>query len=324
MRAVFLRSSSPWLLALLTTATAGCVSNHQVSPFPPIESIHDILPPPDLDAHLQRIDNEAETNGFRLWVERRGALPDGDEIVVRGYETIDPFGRTLHLVRVASPVGVILALGPADAKEVDLPAFELVPSLIQGGWSSGTDLNGDGAPDIVVKDGAGVLSIWRIERYGASPLPIELLWPARSALDVNGDGHPDFASRYSLSIDDDPLEPRIVDIAIFDGGRYSNTSEEAIAWHRGERERKAAEVEEAIEAGEPISAMRAAIERCFHALRAGEEAKAALLELREAREKAKKLGALPVEVQEAFAGWEEFLTQLGDAAPLRADRSPSR
>jgi len=304
-----------------------CASNHRVSPFPPIESIHDVLPPPNLDAQLARIDEEAAANGYTLRVEQRGTLPDRDEVVIRAYETVDPFGRVAHLVRVATPVGIVLALGPPDPKLVIPPATELVPSLVQGGWFSGSDLNGDGAPEVVVRDGAGTLSVFRIDRYGATPLRIELRWPATFATDVNGDGRPDFAATYRLE-DDDPIAPKILDVAIYEDGRYTNEGEEARAWHARERDRAALQVEAILEAKkraqekaeeeegegegkgevlgqeERIALLRAGIERAFHAMGAGEEAKKVLAELDRV---GKEAGAVPEEVRGAWEGWRKVL-----------------
>lgn len=323
----------------MALGVVACASNHQVSPFPPIQSIHDVLPPPDLDAQLRRIDEEAAANGYVLRAEQRGTLPDRDEIVIRAYETVDPFGRPAHLLRVATPVGIVLALGPPDPKLVIPPATELLPSLVQGGWFSGSDLNGDGAPEVVVRDGAGILSIFRIERYGAAPLPIELAWPPTFATDANGDGRPDFAASFRLD-EDDPIAPTIVDVAIFDGARYSNEAEEARAFHAREKEQAALRVATLLEAKERAEAdededgeggekaeplteedrvalLRAAIEQAFHALRAGEDAKKALAELDRV---AKEAEPVPEEVRRAWEAWREVVggAESGRIGPPRS------
>lgn len=289
--------------AVTCLLASACVSNHRVSPFPPIETLHDILPPPDLDRQVSRIDDEASANGYRLRLEQRGRLREGGDIVVRGYVTVDPFGRVAHLTRVATPSGVVLALGPPDPKQVVPPAVELVPSLLSGGWSSGTDLNGDGAPEVIVRDGAGVLSAWRIEAYGATPLPIELAFPPAFALDVNGDGHPDFAGRAEVP-EGDPLAPSFVDAAVFEGAVYTNRSDEVRAWHAKERERAKAEEEAATEEKKVPEALRAALERAFHSVRAGDDAKQALLELDRG---VKERGPLSGELRSSFERWRAFL-----------------
>ena len=118
------RPSRRWqaTLGVISLVAMACASNHHVSPFPPVESIRELLPPPNLEGHVARIDTEASANGYVLRAELRGKLPDGDDIVVRGYETVDPFGRPAYLVRVATPVGIVLALGPPDPKHVIHPA----------------------------------------------------------------------------------------------------------------------------------------------------------------------------------------------------------
>lgn len=295
----------PVTLALLSFG-AGCVSNHRVSPFPPIETVYDLLPEPDLDAQVARIDAEAVANGYRLTSERRGKLEDGDEIVVRGYETVDPFGRPSHLLRVATPSGIVLALGPPDPKLVVPPSTELRRSLLEGGWFSGTDLNGDGAPEVVVQDGRGVLSVWRVERHGATPLPINLAFSPTFALDVDGDGHPDFAGKPE-DLPENELSPAFVDAAVFDGARYTNTHPEVLAWHIRERDRAAEASLEALEAKEPREALQAALERAFHAVFAGEELKDALAELSRV---AKEAGPLPAELRDALTKWEGALKRV--------------
>lgn len=298
-------SATLTLLTLLPMLLAGCVSNHRVSPFPPIETIDALLLPPNLDAHVKRIDDEALANGYRLRIEQRGRLPDGDEVVIRAYEARDPFGRVAHLTRVATPVGVILALGPPDPKEILSPACELVASLVNGGWSSGTDLNGDGVPEVVVKDGAGLLSAWRIERFGASPLPIDLALPATFALDVNGDGRPDFAGRVEVE-EGDPISPRFLDAAVFDGARYTNEHDEVRAWHVKEREGAKTRMEEAIEEKLPTVARQAALEQAWHSVLAGKEAKAALAELDRADE---KIGPASEVLRQAWGRWRAVVAK---------------
>lgn len=307
-------SHTPSLVTLaLASLVAGCVSNHRVSPFPPIESVYDILPEPNLDAQVARIDAEAEANRYRLVVERRGKLPEGGEIMVRGYETVDPFGRPSHLVRVATPSGVVLALGPPDPKLIVAPATELRASLLTGGWFSGTDLNGDGAPDVIVQDGRGVLSAWKVEHYGATPLPIQLAYPPTFALDVNGDGHPDFAGKPETQGDDE-LSPALVDVAVFDGSRYTNTHPEARDWHRRERDRADAVISEALDGEEeetpkePKEVLTAALERGFHAIFAGENLDATLKELDSV---AKKLGPVSSEAQASFARLRTIIADEG-------------
>lgn len=257
-------------------ALAACASNHHVSPFPDLEAMGGLVPPSDLAAQVKRLDDEAKENGYTLAIELGGELRDGGEIVVRGYDVRDPLGRTGHATRVATPSGIVLALGPPDPKEVVPRAYQLVPALVEGGWRSGTDLNGDGAPDVVVVDGRGVLSIWRIEALGATPIPIELAWPPTRAVDANGDGRPDFAA---APTSDDAIAPRLTDVAIFDGARYTDASAEAKAWHAAERNAAAERLAKASEAKDVRAAARAALERAWHAGMAGDDGAAVVATL---------------------------------------------
>ena len=133
----------------------GCTSDHRVSPWgerpPPLGAL---LRAPDLGARLAEVDAEAAHLGLTLTLEVEAKLPAArGGAVVRAYEGVDVVGRRVTAVRAASSRGVILALGPLDARDLARDqATDLVPALApagdgdakHGAWRSGTDLNGDG------------------------------------------------------------------------------------------------------------------------------------------------------------------------------------
>lgn len=309
------RLPPPCLLAALLLGA--CASNHHVSPFPDLTTLGELLPPPDLSAQVKRLDDEARLEGYELATELGGKLRDGGEIVVRGYDLLDPLGRTVHATRVATPSGIVLALGPPDPKELAPRACRLVPSLVEGGWRSGTDLNGDGAPDVVVADGRGLLGIWRIEGLGATPIPIELTWPATYALDANGDGFPDFAATLPT---DDVIAPALVDVAIFDGARYTNGSADAKRWHGAERDAAAERLAKRDETKDVRGAARAAIERAFHAGMAGDDGRLIVAALDAFAAKRASPGD---GIDQAWRAWRRFVEERFAPPPRQRTGAPA-
>jgi hypothetical protein len=185
---------------------------------------------------------DAEAAALRLVraTELRVELPRragkaGGPAVIRGYDGRDAGGRAVHAVRVATARAVVMALGPLDTHDLDRRApTELVPALLaEGGvaaFRSGTDLNGDGSVDVVTRNEAGVLSIWRIDELGSAAYPIAMEAPPARGIDVDGDARVDLVGE--LPVDrDDPIAPRLGDVATFDAGRYSNATPAARAWH---------------------------------------------------------------------------------------------
>src|SRR6185369_4447109 len=125
-------------------------------------------PRADLDGRLAAIDREAAALGLARGAEIRAELPrKGGAAVIRGYDGVDAAGRAVHAVRVATPLGVVMAVGPLDIGDADRrAATELVPALVVGAeggaFRSGTDLNGDGMIDVVLKSESGALAIWHM------------------------------------------------------------------------------------------------------------------------------------------------------------------
>lgn len=274
----------PEKLALAASLlAAGCGSNHHVSPWgdgagPSLEAF---LRVPDLGAELARIDAETASLGLVRTEEIRAELPprgSGRTAVLRGYEGRDVTGRKVHAVRVATPRGVVLAVGPLDAGDVDRgKATELVPALATGegralALRSGSDLNGDGALDVVLRNDAGALEIWRIDELGSAPYPVRLAAPPTRAVDADGDGRIDLWAELPIA-PGDPVAPRFTDVATFAGGSYADDTPAARAWHAREaRSPRPTGVSEAVR-------LRGAVEHAWHAILAGEPREAVLRDL---------------------------------------------
>ncbi|XXX73560.1 VCBS repeat-containing protein [Sorangium sp. So ce134] len=313
-----------------------CASDHQVSPWgaarrPPLGAY---VAPPDLDAHLRAIDVEAAELGLKLEVELRGALPRrGGEVVLRGYGGTDALGRRTSAVRVATPRGVVMAAGPLDSGRVDRSqATQLIPSLLPGAepdaaeqlgaFRSGTDLNRDGAPDVVLRNEAGGLEIWAVQPFGAARYAVELATTPRFALDVDHDGTLEVAGRIAVA-EGDPIAPDLLDVAGFEGDRYTHRGSAARAFHAaraggpgagGQGKPKEPPVDDA-------ARLRGALERAWHALLAGRPAAEALAALD--RE------PVPPALREAFADHRARVASVAPAAPSGAPardepRGPSR
>ncbi|WP_437619315.1 FG-GAP repeat domain-containing protein [Sorangium sp. So ce1151] len=289
------------LLLSCVSCTTSCTSDHQVSPWgaarrPPLAAY---IAPPDLDAQLRAIDVEADELELELelQLELRGALPRGQgEVVLRGYAGTDALGRRTSAVRVATPRGVVMAAGPLDSGRVDRrQATQLVPSLLPGEepdateqlgvFRSGTDLNGDGAPDVVLRNEAGELEVWAVHPFGAARYAVELAMPPRFALDVDQDGTLELAGR-TRRREGDPIAPELLDVAGFEGDRYTHRGSAARAFHaaRGvEPTRPGGDGAGQVKRQEPpqddAARLRRALEQAWHALLAGRPAKETLAAL---------------------------------------------
>jgi hypothetical protein len=255
---------------------AGCSADHHVSPWAPGgPSLGVFLRPPDIAAELARTDAEARALGLVRTEEILARLPppeSGLTAVLRGYEGRDLAGRKVHAVRVATPYGVVLAVGPLDAGDLDrTTATELVPILPEPGdpvgsgavYRSGTDLNADGSVDVVLRNDAGVLAIWRIGARGSGPYAVDMIPAPTRGFDADGDARLDLWGQLPAAAGD-PIAPRLTDIATFSGKTYSDGTPGARAWH-------------AREAASPLPTgvtdtvrLRAIVEHAWHAILSGE------------------------------------------------------
>jgi hypothetical protein len=205
-------------------------------------------------------------------------------------------------VRVATALGVVLALGPLDPGDADRrAATELVPEL--GAFHSGTDLNGDGLADVLVKNDAGTIEVWRVDRLGSAPYAIEMAVPPSRAEGGEGGGLLVLAGDVPVPAGD-PIAPRFDDVATFAGGRYTDTSDAARAWHEA---RAPAPSNAPVLTPPPDEArLRAALERAWHAVLAGQSVETVL----------RALGREPVPLQ-LRAAFDRHTRTIADKAPRR-------
>ncbi|MFO0762161.1 MAG: VCBS repeat-containing protein [Byssovorax sp.] len=272
------------LLAAVPLLAAACSSDHHVSPWgiAPDLPLRQLFQAPDMDAQLARLDRETGPLGLHLGPEIPIDLPaGGGQARIRGYDGQDPLGRPIHAVRVVTPRGIVMAVGPIDPADLrrEQPT-ELVVALVptddgKGAYRSGTDLNGDELPDVVLRGENGTLAIWHVAALGAAPYDVEMAAPPERAQDIDGDGLIDLEG--DVPVDPaDPLAPRLTDVATFDGGRYTHRSEPARSFHA-----RLAEPPPPPAPGPPVRPevrLREALERAFHAALGGHASKKEVLD----------------------------------------------
>jgi CelD/BcsL family acetyltransferase involved in cellulose biosynthesis len=147
-------ATSVLALSCAAASAISCASNHRVSPWGAAEAppVGLLAQGPDLAAQLAAVDQEAEALRLRRTGELRFKLRTGEGEIA---------------VRVATPRGVVMAVGPLAAGDTDRArATELVVE------QSGSDLDEDGAPDMVLRNEAGALEVWAIPWSGAAPYRI--------------------------------------------------------------------------------------------------------------------------------------------------------
>jgi len=262
------------VLALPSLLCAACSSNHHVSPWGMLESprLDAYVQRPDLDATLSLLDQETAHLRLSLTTEIKGKLPKGEgPVIIRAYQGTNTLGRPTYAVRAATAHGIILAVGPSDPADfVRDQATQLVPSISMSGgeeavsFASANDLNGDGAPDLLLASPSGRLEIWRLLPLGATPYSIEMEASPTRALDVDHDGRIDFGGEISVD-EHDPIAPRFSDLATFDGARFSNQSAAARAHHA----RLADTPSPSSAPTRPADRLRRALERAWHTILAG-------------------------------------------------------
>ena len=230
---------------------------------------------PDLDHWLETIDEETARSGLDLSEERRAKDPaSGAEPVVRAYVGSDPVGRMLHATRVASPFGVVLAVGALAPRDGADRAVEIVPAIDLGAgevWHSLSDLEGDETLELLLRAPSGALELWSLGARGAAPIAHDLpCTPDRLLALDPGAGLA--CARPTLGRS---TKPELVEIATPRAGRLTRSSAEAHAWHARQRDLRMSKT-----AGPDATAtLTRAVERCFHALAAGDERSSTLGEL---------------------------------------------
>jgi hypothetical protein len=243
-----------------------CISDHHVSPFPPIDLATALRPADDLPGQLARASREAQASGLRETLRIEGKLPGGHAFVALGFSGTDAAGLPTHATRVVTPASVVLALGPARVVLQEPPRpDELLPALhASGAFPSGVDLTGDRSPDVALRASDGVLAVYRIDLQGSAPYPIVLRARPTRVLDLDEDGRPDLAGAPPIP-DGDPIRPEFLDIAVADGAAFRNDHPAVIAHHRA-----LADAPPPPPTTPLPQRLRAAMERTFHGACAGD------------------------------------------------------
>lgn len=298
----------PFAVIALAACTLACRSDHKVSPWIEDFRLDSIVPPPDLEQQLQRVDLEMTSEQMVRQHELKGRFSDGTWFVIRSFVGQDPVRpASRHALRVATGHGVILALGPAQTGGATRPTrTELVAALVDGGgWVSGSDLNGDACPDVVVRGEDHTIELWCLMPRGASPYPVRSRIPPDRAIDIDEDGRPELAGAVVLP-GPDPIAPSILEVMSFQQGAYRSDTEVVRAWHAREWGRLTAPPPDG---GVPASQGRelaTAIEAAWHGLRSGRGAEALGALDAVAREHA----PLPSGQAQAWVRWRGWLQDL--------------
>lgn len=251
--------------ALLCAGQAiACSNDHAVSPWggramPPLSAF---IESPDLARSLHAIEVETRHAGLQLLkaVPARGR--DGTDYEVRSYEGKDSLGRPAGAVRVASPWGVVLALGPLDEADEPRPTRYL-PVMLAGEAAIvfPADLTGDGNPEVVLQsDRNKQVAIYSLAPRGATELRIDLAHPPLE-LRLAVKGYALWTRRAPVS---GVLTPKWERIATYQAGVFSENTDEARAFHRIERDRRV----DPPDGETPSARLTRTLDRVFHAARA--------------------------------------------------------
>lgn len=271
---------------------------------------------PDIEAQLRAVESETEALGLTLVKEVRGDLARAaGPMVVRAYTGRDALGRETHAVRVATSRGVVMALGPLGPSDSRDKATELVAALVpgasgggEGAFQSGTDLNGDETPDVVVRNERGVMEVWGIMATGTILYPILMEVPPARAMDIDEDGRIDFVGEVEV-MGGDLIAPRLEDAAAFRGTTYSNGTAGVKAWHA--RRVKALEAAAGTGTVTVTAAIRArrALELAWHQILSGGPKKSALEKLDKE--------SVPPDLRDPFQRYRRRISRIGgsDAPP---------
>lgn len=221
---------------LLAAGLGACAGGHHVSPWGEqgAPSLRPYILVPDLAEQLAAIDRETAELGLSLTREVHGDLSEGDSVVIRAYEGHDAFGRTTHAARAASARGVVLAVGPPHEGEV--MASEVVfgaedaPHL----GRPGADMNGDGAPELVLRDAQRRLEVVRLDALGSTPIAVKMLAAPTRLLDLDGDGRAELGADVVIGAGA-ALALRFPVVAAWDGARFSDDAPLARAFYEEQR-----------------------------------------------------------------------------------------
>lgn len=277
-----------WALAssVFVALALGCGSNHRVSEWGASGSpkLSMFVSEPDLEGHLEEMGGSPDLRGFEVDAELHGDAA-GTHYVARSFKGPRELGRDQRAIRVASPSGVILALGPIDPRStVRTEPDDLVRAIDadddgEGEFRSMTDLTGDGTLDLVVRTEAGEIAIYSLGPRGATRVEVVMAASPTEGIDVDGDGKVDLRGSVP-SQEGDPIEPAFTDVATFDGRMFTHATDAAKKFH--EEQADALAVDAPAIAGTVI-VLRRSLERAWHTILRGGDRKEALEALDKAR-----------------------------------------
>ncbi len=271
------------LAALVALGGSGCPSNHHVSEWGALGRPDLMLyaEKPDMDAHLAEVAEDGDLRGMDL--DRELVAEDGGtRYVARSYVGPGLLGRTRRAVRVVTPDGIVLALGPRPSNDsYGHEPVELVVAITpeDGGataFHSLTDLTGGGVPDVLVRGDDRRYAVFALHPRAAVRLDVDLEVPPTEIADDAG--HLGLRGRVTVDPKDD-LHPDLVDLATFDRGRFTNRSPAAKGFHARLRDERS----NAPPASDAANRSARALELAWHAILAGDDRKAALKALAEAK-----------------------------------------
>lgn len=291
---------------VLAMSAAACRSDHHVSPWPEGIEMRSLLPGSDLNAQLARVAADMEHEGLERTAELKGTFSTGEPFVIQGYGGMDATRRPRYAVRVATGRSVVLALGPRDLSEPPSHArTRLVVSLAgDGAWRSGTDLNGDGLPDVVAAGDDGTVEVWSLMPTGATRYPVVAVVQPTEAVDADGDGIPELAGVAHVG-GEDAIAPHMVEVVGFAAGAYRYDAASARAYHARElRELAARSAQDAGAKASMQEQLGVALERAWHRIRAGQPAAKALEEVDDV---ARAHAPLPEGMLQAWIRWRGWL-----------------
>lgn len=275
------------LVSFVVLALAlGCGSNHRVSEWGDSGSpkLSMYVSEPDLQGHLDDMGGAPDLQGFEVDAELHGDAA-GTHYVARSFKGPRELGRDQRAIRVASPSGVILALGPIDPRStVRTEPDDLVRVIDanddgEGEFRSMTDLTGDGTLDLVVRTESGEIAIYSLGPRGATRVEVAMAAPPTEGIDVDADGKVDLRGSVPFA-DGDPIEPAFTDVATFDGRMFSDRTDAAKKFH--EEQADALAVDAPAMAG-TVVVLRRSLERAWHTILKGGDPKEALEALDKAR-----------------------------------------
>lgn len=257
-------------VSLFAFLVAGCTSDRPAVDAWPALGLY--AERPDLPAKLAAIDAEASAAKLELIREVDTQGEAGTRYVVRSYRGLDLLGRETWACRVASPLGVVLALGPGERSVASEVVFEADAG--EGHlFASPGQLIAGGEPELLLRRHDGALRVWSLAPRGASPIEIDLS-PAPTGVRTLPTGEVVLVAEIATPPGSGaPLY--LLTAAGFAGGRFTSKADSANRFH-AEREALFAIVPE----GETMAArLDRMTSRAFHAIRAGADRKAVAREL---------------------------------------------